>query len=83
MVGFITSKVRGSGFGMGWDIYLGIAGSTFASLIMIYAYFMNMLPMRDVLGMNLFSIAVDIAGALALIYSAWFLKRSNSNWQMG
>jgi uncharacterized membrane protein YeaQ/YmgE (transglycosylase-associated protein family) len=75
VVGFTASKLQGSGFGLWWDIYLGIAGATAASLIMIYAYFMNFFATRDVVGMNLFSIVVDIAGAMMLIYAAQFYHR--------
>jgi len=72
LVGLIAFKVRGSGFGLWWDIYLGVAGSAFASLMMISGYFLNVFAARDVMGMNLYSITVDITGALALIYAARF-----------
>lgn len=82
LIGFIASKVRGSGFGLWWDVYLGIAGAAFASCIMISGYFMNVFPMRDVMGMNLYSIGIDITGALALIYAARFYHGAIhfSNW---
>lgn len=85
MVGFMASKVRGSGFGLWWDVYLGVAGSTLASSIMIYGYFMNILPKQNVIGMNLYSIAIDITGAVVLIYIAWFYNKASSVrqiWQM-
>jgi len=72
LVGFIASKVRGSGFGLWWDIYLGVAGSAFASCLMISGYFLNIFANRDVVGINLYSIMVSITGALALIYAARF-----------
>jgi len=71
-VGFIASKVRGSGFGLWWDIYLGVAGSIFASLLMICGYFMNVFAGREVMGINLYCITVTVTGALALIYAARF-----------
>jgi uncharacterized membrane protein YeaQ/YmgE (transglycosylase-associated protein family) len=85
VVGFVASKIRGSGFGLLWDVYLGIAGAIFASLTMIYAYFMNIMSKPFVLGMNSYSIAIGIAGALALIYIAWLYNKAGSArqiWQM-
>jgi uncharacterized membrane protein YeaQ/YmgE (transglycosylase-associated protein family) len=69
-VGFIASKVRGSGFGLWWDVYLGVAGSAFASCLMISGYFLNVFANREIAGMNLYSIMVGVTGALALIYAA-------------
>lgn len=71
-IGFIASKIKGSGFGLWWDIYLGITGAAFARCIMIIAYFMGVTINRDVIGMNLNSVIVDIVGAFTLIYTAKF-----------
>lgn len=78
VIGFIASEVRGSGFGLWWDIYLGVAGATFASLIMVYGYFFNFFPTRDVVGLNLHSVGVDIIGALGLIYIEQLYNKINS-----
>jgi len=76
IIGFIASKIWGSSFGLWWDIYLGVAGATFASCLIISAYFMKVLTNRDIVGMNLYSITVDIIGALILIYTARFYRET-------
>ncbi len=76
VVGFIVSKIRGSGFGLWKSIVLGIAGSAFASSIMFFGYVMNYFPWRNIVGINFFSISVDITGALIFMYLVWTYNRA-------
>lgn len=77
MVGFIASKVRGSGFGLWWDVYLGIAGSIIASFIMTAAYLLNNIGKADVIGLNWYSMSIGTIGAVTVIYGAWLYNRAN------
>lgn len=74
VVGLIAFKVRGSGFGLWWDIYLGVAGSAFASSIMMLGYLVNVVPRQSVIGINFYSSIIGITGAIALIYAVWFYR---------
>ncbi len=69
LVGFVASKMFGSGFGIWWDIYLGALGSILANCLVIWSYFMGVLPVMNVVGLNVISVSEDIIGAVALIYT--------------
>ena len=77
-IGFIAYKIQSTGFGLWWNVYLGIAGAVLANCIMAYGYLMNFLSNRDVASLNLFGIMVDIAGAAIFIYAARFYSRAGS-----
>lgn len=74
IVGYAASRMKGSGFGLWWDIYLGVAGSALASCLMIYLYFMYNFPIRIILGLNLYAALVAVTGALVLIYLPGLIK---------
>ena len=76
VVGLICFGIKGSGFGMWWDIMLGIAGSIIGSFIMTAAYVFNQFGKADNIGLNWYSMAVGIVGALVVIYGAWFYNRA-------
>lgn len=80
-VGFIVSKIRVSGFGQWQGIIFGVAGSAFASSIMFYGYVMNYLPWRNIVGINFFSIFVDITGAVIFMYLVWTYNRARFIWE--
>jgi len=74
-IGFIASKIRGPGVGLWWGIYLGVAGSAFIGCVTVFAYFVNVLPRQDAMGVNLFSIAANTAGATVFIGASRFYKK--------
>ncbi len=78
MTGFIAYKVKASNFSMGWNIYLGVLGAILASCVMAYINFVYNLPTHFTAGFNLFSIAVDVVGALSLIYAPRFYNKTAS-----
>lgn len=75
VIGLLASKVKGSGFGMTWDVYLGITGAMFVSAIMVFAYYTNFSPKPNVIGANFYSIIVDITGAAFFILTATFFHK--------
>lgn len=75
VIGLLASKVKGSGFGMTWDMYLGITGAMFVSSVMVFAYYTNFSPKQNVIGANFYSIIVDIAGAAFFILAAAFFHK--------
>jgi uncharacterized membrane protein YeaQ/YmgE (transglycosylase-associated protein family) len=77
LIGLIASYVKSLGLGLLWAVYLGTAGSIFASLITIYGYLINFFAERNILGMNFNSIAVDVIGAIMFISAARFYNKPN------
>lgn len=78
VVGFICFSIKDSGFGMWWDIILGIAGSIISSVLMTASYMLNGFGRADTVGFNWYSLSVGVIGALVMIYGAWVYKRSSS-----
>jgi uncharacterized membrane protein YeaQ/YmgE (transglycosylase-associated protein family) len=77
VVGFIAFAVKGSGYGLWWDIMLGIVGSIIASFVMTTAYILNRFGRADVIGFNWYSMVIGTIGALTVIYGAWLYNRAN------
>jgi hypothetical protein len=77
VVGLASFNAFGSGYGLGWDVILGIAGSIISSFIMTAAYILNGIGKADVIGLNWYSMVVGGVGALALIYGVRLYKISN------
>ena len=77
LIGFLASKLKNfnSGFGMWWDIILGITGSTFASSIIVFCFLINTFPKNYTINLHLYGIVVEIAGALALLYVARYYNK--------
>jgi uncharacterized membrane protein YeaQ/YmgE (transglycosylase-associated protein family) len=78
VAGLIAFAINGSGYGLWWDVILGIAGSIISSVIMTAAYLMNHFGKADTIGFNWYSMTVGAIGALALIYGGWLYKRANA-----
>lgn len=78
VVGLICFSIKGSGFGLWWDMILGIAGSIMASFVMTAAYLVNNFGKANVIGLNWYSMTIGAVGALAMIYGVWLYNRANS-----
>ena len=76
IVGLICFGIKGSGFGLRWDIMFGIAGSIIASFIMTAAFVLNRFGKADDIGINWYSMTVGTIGALVIIYGAWLYHRT-------
>ncbi len=77
--GFIAHYFLGSKFGLWRNICLGVAGATFASVVVTLSYMTNLISKRDIIGINSYSIAIEIIGAIIFIYGGWFYKTINKN----
>ncbi|GEM_PF-1629489 len=75
IIGFACYSIYGSGFGLWWDIALGIAGSTIASAVISTLYMLNNFGRPDVIGLNWYSMTVGAIGALLVIYAGLLLKK--------
>jgi uncharacterized membrane protein YeaQ/YmgE (transglycosylase-associated protein family) len=78
VVGIVSFAIYGSGYGLWWDVILGIAGSVISSSIMTGAYLMNHFGRADDIGFNWYSMTIGAIGALVMIYGSWLYKRANS-----
>lgn len=78
IVGIICFSIKGAGYGLWWDIILGIAGSVISSCVMTGAYLMNHFGRADTIGLNWYSMTVGTVGAIMTIYLAWMYKRANA-----
>lgn len=78
VAGFACYLTYGSGYGLWWDIILGIAGSIISSFVMVSAYLVSGFGRSDVIGFNWYSIMVEIVGALIMIYGVLLYKRANT-----
>lgn len=74
VVGLAAYFIYGSGYGLWWDVILGIVGSIIASCIMTAAYVLNHFGRADVIGFNWYSMVVGSGGALVMIYGTWLYK---------
>jgi uncharacterized membrane protein YeaQ/YmgE (transglycosylase-associated protein family) len=77
VVGLICYSIKGSGFGLWWDVILGIAGSIISSFVMTAAYLLNNVGKADVIGLNWYSVTIGTIGAVTVIYGAWLYNRAN------
>lgn len=70
LLGLMAFSFKGlrSGFGLWWDMFLGAVGFTVANSILTMGYVLNIYLKRNVVGMNLDSLAVGIAGAMVVLY---------------
>lgn len=77
VVGLISYAFYGSGYGLWWDILLGTAGSVMASSVMVAAYVLNLSVRADDIGFTWYNVAIEVAGACALIYGGLLFKKIN------
>jgi uncharacterized membrane protein YeaQ/YmgE (transglycosylase-associated protein family) len=77
VIGLMCFSVRGSGYGLGWDMGLGISGSIMASFVMTAAYVFNLFTKAGAMGLNWYSLAVTVGGACMLVYGALLFKKIN------
>lgn len=61
LVGWVASRVMGSGGGLVWDIVVGVVGAV------VGGWLMNLAGYGGVGGFNLYSFLVALLGACALI----------------
>lgn len=61
IVGVLASWIMGGGYGLIWDIVLGIVGS------LLGGWIMNLFGKSGVTGFNLYSVLVGVLGAIILI----------------
>ena len=78
-VGFIAYYILDSKFSLWQNVCLGVAGSTFTSVIMTLGNMIGFISKRDVIGMNLYSISIEIIGAIIFIYGGWFYRKISKN----
>lgn len=65
---------KGSGYGLWWDVILGVSGSIISSFIVTVAYLFNYFGKADAIGFNWYSISVEVGGALTAIYLGLAVK---------
>lgn len=75
IVGLICFAIYGSGYGIWWDVVLGISGSIIGSSIMTAGYFMYHFGRADVLGFNWYSLSIGMVGAVAVVYVGMLFKK--------
>ncbi len=61
VVGILASWIMGGGYGLIWDIVLGIIGS------LVGGWIMNLFGKSGVTGFNLYSVLVGVLGAIIVI----------------
>jgi uncharacterized membrane protein YeaQ/YmgE (transglycosylase-associated protein family) len=61
IVGILATWIAGGGYGLLWDIVLGIVGS------LVGGWIMNLFGKSGVTGFNLYSIIVGVVGAIIVI----------------
>lgn len=76
VVGFAAFFIKGSGYGLLWDISLGVAGSIIASCVMAAGFLFNHFGRADVAEFSWYGITIGTVGALIMIYSVWLYKRA-------
>jgi uncharacterized membrane protein YeaQ/YmgE (transglycosylase-associated protein family) len=62
IVGILASWIAGGGYGLLWDIVLGIVGS------LVGGFIMNLFGKAGVTGFNLYSFIVGVVGAIIVIF---------------
>ena len=77
VVGIIAFSTKGAGYGLWWDIILGVAGSIISSCVMTAAYVLNQFGMADNIGFNWYSMTVGVIGALTMIYGTLLYNVAN------
>jgi uncharacterized membrane protein YeaQ/YmgE (transglycosylase-associated protein family) len=77
VVGLIAFNFKGSGYGLGWDMILGVSGSIISSVIMTGAYLMKGFGEADNIGLNWYSMTVGAVGALVMIFGMKLYKRAS------
>src|SRR5436305_861059 len=75
VVGLACYYIEGSGYGLGWDISLGVAGSILASCLMTVLYLLGYFAKADTIGLNWYSLAVGSVGACASVYVGLLFKK--------
>lgn len=61
IVGILASWITGGGYGLLWDIVLGIIGS------LVGGWIMNLFGKAGITGFNLYSFIVGVLGAIIVI----------------
>jgi uncharacterized membrane protein YeaQ/YmgE (transglycosylase-associated protein family) len=77
LTGYAAFRQKGSSFGMWWNLYLGIAGATFATIATVYLYYTHSYIKQFSIGFNFYSIAIDIIGSLLFLSAARFYHKTN------
>ncbi len=73
LVGFISYKIYGSGYGLWSDMALGVAGSVLGSFVLSFCYTLNYFN-QDTVGFNWYSLGVGMLGATATIYGGLLFR---------
>jgi uncharacterized membrane protein YeaQ/YmgE (transglycosylase-associated protein family) len=68
VAGSISFSINGSGYGLWWDVILGIVGAVIGCSVMAGAYIMNHFGRPDAIGFNWYSLTVATIGAIMAIY---------------
>jgi len=77
VVGLLAYNLKGSGFGLVWDMLLGITGYIITTFVMTGAYLMNGFGRANIIGLNWYSMCVGVTGSLMMIYGVWLYNRAN------
>ena len=80
VVGLACFAIKGSGYGLWWDISLGASGSVFGSVIMTTTYLVSYSNKADIIGLNWYSMTIGAIGALMAIYIGWSYNKISSRW---